>query len=406
MVNIVPGGDNGANNLDGTNDADLIYGFDPEGQQGQVSRIDATRVASGLKQPMFAGTGDLHRLFIVEKGGAIKILNLDTGTVLATPFLDVSSDISAAGEGGLLGLAFDPNFAQNHFFYINAINQNGDTEICRYTVSANDPNKAVPGTEKLIIRIDQPAGLNNHKAGWLGFGPDGYLYAALGDGGGGGDPSNNEQNLNSLLGKILRLDVHGDGFPDSTSRNYAIPSDNPFVSGAGADEIWALGLRNPFRDSFDRPLGTFFIADVGQASFEEVNIGQIGANFGWDTFEGPDNFDPTPLGGGTLTQPIHFYDHSVGHSITGGYVYRGSSEGLQGHYFFADFVNEKVFTLHFNGTSWDATERPAKSGPMSGISTGSRLSARTARAISMQSISTARCFGYRRQSFRRIRATY
>jgi glucose/arabinose dehydrogenase len=272
MVNVIPGGTNGANTLTGTNDADLIYGFDT-GQQ--VSRIDATRVASGLTQPLFAGAppGDLNRLFIVEKTGLIKILNFSNGKVRAEPFLDVSDEILTDGESGLLGLAFDPNFAQNRFFYVNLVNENGDTEIRRYTVSASDSNKAAPSSETLIISVDQPE-TRNHKAGWLGFGPDGYLYIPLGDGGGGGDPNNLAQNPDSLLGKVLRLDVHGDDFPASATRNYAIPADNPFVGADGiADEIWALGLRNPFRDSFDRALGTFFIADVGQNTYEEVNIG-------------------------------------------------------------------------------------------------------------------------------------
>ena len=352
-------GDNGSNTLSGSADSDLIYGFNPNGQQSQVSQINATRVASGLNQPLFAGAppGDTHRLFLVEKGGLIKILNLDTGQVLATPFLNVSTQISAAGEGGLLGLAFDPDFAQNGFFYVNMINTSGDTEIRRFHVSAGTPNQADPGST-LIIRIDQPDGRTNHKAGWLGFSPDdGFLYVPLGDGGGGGDPDGNAQNLNSLLGKVLRLDVHGDDFPGDATRNYAIPADNPFVGASGLDEIWALGLRNPFRDSFDRGLGTFFIADVGQNMWEEVNIGQSGGNYGWDKFEGPDPFEPGTPTGGTAIPPIFAYDHSVGNVITGGYVYRGTSEGLQGHYFFADFGARKVFTLHFNGSTWVATER-------------------------------------------------
>src|SRR5262249_34429194 len=160
-----------------------------------------------------------------------------------------------------------------------------------------------------------------------------------------------------LLGKMLRLDVRTDAFPADPTRNYAIPPDNPFVGTAGADEIFALGLRNPWRDSFDRGLGTFFIADVGQGMWEEVDIGANGANYGWRTFEGPATFSPsTPLGPGTPTTPIHSYDHPVGHSITGGYVYRGQADGLQGQYVFADFVDNKVFTLHFNGSAWVATE--------------------------------------------------
>ena len=317
-----------------------------------------------MSQPVFvtAAPRDNDRLFIVEKSGQIKILDLDTRQVLATPFLDVSLQINTAGEGGLLGLAFDPNFAANRHVYVNLINTSGDTEIRRYTVSASDPNRADPSSSTLILSVDQPAGLSNHKAGWLGFGPDGYLYAALGDGGGGGDPGENGQNVNTLLGKMLRLDVSADAFPDDAARNYAIPSDNPFVGTAGADEIWALGLRNPWRNSFDRGLEQFFIADVGQGLWEEINLGSSGANYGWDVYEGPDGFEAGPLGPGTLTFPIHSYNHPgpQGGSITGGYVYRGESEGLHGQYFFADFVSGRISTLRFDGSSWIATDRTAQ----------------------------------------------
>ena len=354
-------GNDAANTLPGSSGADLIYGFNPDGPQSQVGAIPATRVATALTQPLFAGAppGDLSRLFIVEKTGAIKILDLGSGQVLATPFLNVSTQIDPAGEGGLLGLAFHPDFAHNGLFYVNLINTSGDTEIRRYQVSGN-PNVANPASASLVIAIDQPSGLSNHKGGWLGFGRDGYLYAALGDGGGGGDPFNNGQNIDSLLGKMLRLDVNGDAFPGDPGRNYAIPADNPFVGTTGADEIWAFGLRNPFRSGFDRGLDTLFIGDVGQGTWEEIDIGQKGANYGWDTFEGPAPFPggtPTPTGGSAVA-PIHFYDHSVGVSVIGGTVYRGTSEGLHGDYFFAD-LNGKVFTLHFNGTSWVATERTA-----------------------------------------------
>jgi glucose/arabinose dehydrogenase len=171
-----------------------------------------------------------------------------------------------------------------------------------------------------VIRIDQPTE-TNHKAGWLGFGPDGYLYAAFGDGGGADDPLGAGQDINTLLGKMLRLDVDSDAFPGDATRNYAIPADNPFVGSAPLDEIWALGLRNPWRPSFDRGLGQLVIADVGQNSFEEINLGASGANYGWDRFEGPQFHENTPLGPGTLTDPIHFCAHGVGFSITGGYVY-------------------------------------------------------------------------------------
>jgi len=350
-------GDDNSNTLQGSAGADLIYGYDPNGPQSQAGSIAATRVAAGLSQPLFAGAppGDTSRLFVVEKTGLIKILDLATGQVLATPFLDVSGQISTAGERGLLGLAFDPNYATNGFFYVDLINPAGDAEIRRYHVSSN-PNVADAASVTPVITIDQTAA-TNHKAGWLGFGPDGYLYNSSGD---GGSTPTAAQDIDSLLGKILRIDVHADGFPADPSRNYAVPADNPFVGTAGADEIYALGLRNPWRPSFDRATGDFYIADVGNTQYEEIDIGQKGANYGWPVFEGPAVlFGGTPTGGSAVP-PIHFYDHSVGQSITGGYVYRGEGEALQGQYFYADFVQGKIFTLQLAGGSWVATDRTSQ----------------------------------------------
>jgi len=267
----------------------------------------------------------------------------------------VTSQILTDGERGLLGLAFDPGFSSNGFLYVNLINLSGDTEIRRYHVSSN-PNVADPASVSPIITIDQTTA-SNHKAGWLGFGPDGDLYIATGD---GGNTPGSAQDLNSLLGKILRIDVHGDDFPADSARNYAVPADNPFVGVPGADEIFALGLRNPWRDGFDRGLGDFYIADVGQSQWEEIDMGQKGANYGWNVFEGPAIFAGGTPTGGSAVAPIHFYSHSVGQSITGGYVYRGEGEALQGQYFFADFVQGKVFTLRFDGTMWVATERTSQ----------------------------------------------
>jgi len=308
-------------------------------------------INANLTFPLFltAPPGDMGRLFVVEKGGVIKIFDLATQLAVATPFLNLAGQIATGGEQGLLGLAFHPDFEQIGFFYVNVINiANGNTEIRRYQVSANDPNQADVASAFLIVTIDQPAGLTNHKAGWLGFGRDGYLYAALGDGGGGGDPDNNAQNLNTLLGKMLRLDVNADGFPADPARNYAIPADNPCVGQAGvAGEIWSIGLRNPWRPSFDRGTGDFYIADVGQDDREEVNISTAadgagrGINYGWDVMEGslcfPSNAACSSTG---LTLPAVDYDHGSGCSITGGYVYRGSVPALQalrGTYFYGDF---------------------------------------------------------------------
>ena len=349
-TNVLVGTD-GANSLTGTSGADVIYGYDP-------NAIAAERVATGLDQPLFAGapSGDPNRLFVAEKEGAIKVLDLSAGHVLETPFIDLSAEISAAGEGGLLGLAFDPDYANNGFFYVDLINLNGDTEVRRYHVSDN-PNVADAESATLILTIDQPAGRTNHKGGWIGFGPDGDLYIATGDGGGGGDPDGNGQNLNTLLGKMLRIDVHGDDFPADTARNYAIPADNPFVGTPGADEIWAFGLRNPFRNSFDRELGTLFIADVGQNKWEEINIGKSGANYGWNIFEGPERYAPGTPATGTEVSPIFSYDHSVGTTVIGGYVYRGEGESLQGQYFFADFGTGHIYTLRESGSGWIATDQ-------------------------------------------------
>ena len=362
VPNLIIGGD-GGQSLPGTDGADVIYGFDPNGSAAQPSSIQAVRVAAGLTQPLFvtAAPEDPNRIFVLEKTGAIKIVDIsaaDSGVfqVKATPFLNIP--VNSGGEGGLLGLAFDPNYAQNGLFYVNVINAAGDTEIRRYHVSAH-PDIADAASGELVIRIDQPDGITNHKAGWLGFGPDGYLYAALGDGGGGGDPFHNGQNIDSLLGKMLRLDVHADGFPADPTRNYAIPADNPFVGQPGADEIWAYGLRNPWRDSFDRATGTLFIADVGQNKWEEIDIGQAGANYGWNLFEGPEAFTPGASSAG-LIPPIFFYGRSVGQSITGGYVYRGQSEQLHGQYVYGDFGSGLVASLQLVNGQWISTTRTAQ----------------------------------------------
>jgi glucose/arabinose dehydrogenase len=271
-------GDDGSNTLSGTAGRDLIYGFDPNGPEADVTSIAATRVASGLDAPLFvtAPPGDTGRLFIVEKTGEIKILDLNTGQLLATPFLNVTVD--SAGERGLLGLAFDPDYATNGFFYIyrTVPGSPAHNEVDRYHVSAN-PNVADVASATPIISLDNLTAASNHNAGWIGFGPEGDLYIATGE---NGTPSN-AQTLSNLLGKVLRIDVH-------SAAPYAIPADNPFVGTAGArGEIFDFALRNPFRDSFDRGTGDFFIADVGQSAVEEINAGIKGANYGWPIAEGP-----------------------------------------------------------------------------------------------------------------------
>jgi glucose/arabinose dehydrogenase len=341
-LNIISGND-ASNTLGGTAGDDLIYGFDQNAAYTSAN-IAATRVASGLSQPLFvtAPPGDAGRLFIVEKTGAIKILDLNTGTVLGTPFLTVSVDPS--GERGLLGLAFDPDYATNGFFYIYRTVTTPATHnvVERYHVSAN-ANIADAASRQTVINLDNLSGATNHNGGWIGFGPDRDLYIATGD----NANSANSQTLSNLLGKILRIDVEG-GLP------YEIPSDNPFIGTPGArPEIFALGLRNPWRDSFDSASGKLFIGDVGEGTIEEVNLGQKGANYGWPNAEGPSS-NPA------FTNPIAFYNHGVGQSITGGYVYNGENDGLNGQYFYADFTTHKLFTLRFDGANWISTERTAQ----------------------------------------------
>ena len=337
-VNIVVGND-GSNDLQGGAGKDLIYGFDPNGPQGAVNSITATRVASGLTQALYAVAvpGDSQRLFVVEQTGSIKIVDLASGTVNATPFLTVA--VNSTGERGLLGLAFDPNYATNGFFYIyrTVPGATAHNEVDRYHVSA-DPNVADAASLTSIISLNNLSA-TNHNGGWIGFGPEGDLYIATGE----NAVSSNAQTLGNLLGKILR--IHPDG---------QIPTDNPFYNTATGDNraIYALGLRNPFRDSFDRATGDFYIADVGQNTIEEINAGIKGANYGWPSAEGPS-------GNPAFTNPIFSYNHTVGQAVIGGYVYRGTNEGLQGQYFFAD-LNGKVFTMRFNGSTWAATERTSQ----------------------------------------------
>ena len=355
-------------------------GGDGDGNPDAVSALRLQQVGTnlGLNFPLFltAPPGDATRLFVVEKDGVIKIINTATQQTLPTPFLDLTGQIATADEQGMLGLAFHPNYNLNGFFYINVTNLSGDSEIRRYQVSS-DPDVADSASALLVLSVDQPAGLTNHKAGWLGFGQDGFLYAAFGDGGGVGDPGENAQNLSSLLGKLLRIDVNTDDFPADAARNYAIPPGNPFTGAVGAlAEIWSYGLRNPWRPSFDRATGDFYIADVGQNQREEVNVATLasgagaGVNFGWDTVEGTLCFEPaTGCSTGGLTMPLLEYDHGQGQSITGGYVYRGGAiAGLQGTYFYGDFISGFVRTFRFaNGAAAEQADLAALRPPGGGI---------------------------------------
>ena len=331
-------------------------------------------VASGLDRPLFvtAPSAD-SRLFIVEQGGAIKILQ--NGAVQPTPFLDLSNSVNTEGERGLLGMAFDPNFATNRRFYVDYIDKTTlNTVVATYQASATQPNVADAGSGQTVLTVQQPPGLNNHKAGWIGFRPGeaNDLYIATGDGGGANDQQNRAQNLHDDLGKILRVDVSADRSPgDTTQYGYTIPSGN--MTGDVNPEIYAYGLRNPFRDSFDRENGTFYIGDVGQDKREEINIGAAGANYGWREFEGTLLNFPNDPPIANHTPPIYEYDHNgAGASIIGGYVYHGSAiDGLAGTYFLADFITDKVMSFHYTGSGiTDLTDRTGELLSANGISGG------------------------------------
>jgi len=310
------------------------------------------RLATGLAGPMFlAPIGRSPLLYLAERAGVVRIFNPRTGQV--SPFLDISSEVSTAGERGLLGLAVAPDFATSGALYLHINNLNGDTEIRRYRTAPGNPLVADPTSGDVILRVTQPA-QTNHKGGWIGFGPDSLLYIALGDGGGSGDPFGNGQNPNTLLGAVLRVDPRGDGFPADTSRDYLIPPNNPFAVSGGAPEIWLTGFRNPFRASFDRDTGNLFIGDVGEGAIEEVDLARPsdgGANYGWNLYEGTQPFPvgsaPAPTTG--LTFPIAQYPHGTGafegRTVVGGYVYRGPIAALRGHYFFGDFINRRIWSI-------------------------------------------------------------
>ena len=309
--------------------------------------LGTERVAGGLARPLFltAPAGD-ERLFIVEQGGAIRIVA--DGALLPAPFLDFRSRVSSTGERGLLGLAFAPDYDTSGLFYVDYTDVDGDTVIARLRVGP-DPNVADPAGEEILLHIDQP--FSNHNGGTLAFGPDGYLYIGMGDGGSGGDPGNRAQNDATLLGKMLRIDVSG-----GPGTGYTIPADNPFAGGVlPLPEIWAKGLRNPYRFSFDRLMGDLYIGDVGQSAREEIDVQPSGApggrNYGWRRMEGSACFNPSSnCNDGTLTLPVHEYGRDNGScSVTGGYVYRGPIETIFGHYFFADFCSNGVFSFVWDG---------------------------------------------------------
>jgi glucose/arabinose dehydrogenase len=310
-------------------------GTGPDPPDDGPGELDAEVVASGLSSPLHltAPPGD-PRLFVVEQPGRIRIVR--DGQLLEEPFLDITDRVRSGGERGLLSVAFPPDYADNGHFYVDytAEADEGGTRVERYTVSASDPDSADPTPDQLILSVDQP--FTNHNGGQLAFGPDGMLYVGLGDGGGAGDPEGNGQDPSTLLGSLLRLDVD-----PTTSEPYTIPPDNPFVGREGRDEIWAWGLRNPWRYAFDPVDGLLYIADVGQNDWEEVNAVAAdsgGVNYGWNVLEGESCFEPPEDCDRTgLTEPVLVYENNGNCSVTGGRVYRGDAvPELRGHYVYAD----------------------------------------------------------------------
>ncbi len=307
------------------------------------------RVGTGFSQPLYLeGLPGTTNVLVLQKGGRIRILNPETGAIDSTDFLNVSATISTAGEGGLLGLAFSPSFATDRMFYLNVTNTSGDTEIRRYTMFTGSTTQADPSTSDVILTFAQPR--TNHNAGWIGFSNDGMLFIPTGDGGEQGDPNGHAQDTNDILGKVLRVDVSGDDFPSDASRDYAIPTGNAFPSGGGLPEIFAYGVRNPFRCSFDRVTGDLFIADVGQSSREEIDRlrpGDVGTNFGWADQEG--TIDHSSTDRAELVDPVAEYLRGSGplqgQSVTGGYVHRGNVDPIKDHYVFGDFVSANVWAI-------------------------------------------------------------
>jgi glucose/arabinose dehydrogenase len=310
-------------------------GTSPDPPAGAVP-VGLMEVASGLSFPVYltAPSGDVARLFIVEKGGAIRIVK--DGTLLPTPFLDLTGRVATGGEQGLLGLAFDPAYAENGRFVVHYSDVNGNTTVSAFRVAGDDPDRADPSSEVVLLTAEQP--FDNHNGGQILFGPDGMLYIGLGDGGGGGDPGGRGQSLTDLLGDILRVDVRG-------GTGYTVPPDNPYVGRTDArPELWSVGLRNPWRFTFDPATGDLYIADVGQNAWEEVDVVTAaqgagrGANFGWSITEGAHCYASPGCDPAQFTLPVLEYSHGQGCSVTGGFVYRGAAlPALQGHYYYADY---------------------------------------------------------------------
>ncbi len=309
----------------------LIGACSPEDASAEADFV-LTPIAKDFDRPiaLTVAPGDATRLFITEQPGRVRVVK--NGKRLGKAFLDISNRVSCCGERGLLSIAFHPAWQANGYFFANYTDPDGNTVVSRFQVHARDPDVANPASESIVLTVIQP--FANHNGGQLQFGPDGYLYIGMGDGGSGGDPGNRAQDLNTLLGKMLRIDVDRDA-------SYSIPPTNPFI-GKGKPELWAIGLRNPWRFSFDQATGDLYIGDVGQGQWEEIDhqpaSSHGGENYGWRLMEGMHCYQPsTGCDDGTLVKPVAEYSHAEGCSVTGGYVYRGKSSRLNGTYIYGDY---------------------------------------------------------------------
>jgi glucose/arabinose dehydrogenase len=358
---MLSGGD-GRDVISGGGGNDILYGHsnaDLDQAQSFIRSKAIANIGQGAVD-ITTAPGDSSHLYGLNKESGI-IYRIDPETGKKTSFLDIpNSDFSAGGERGVLDVAFDPDYATTGRFFVYMTDPDGNIEVLEYHHSAGQA-KADANPVKTIITIPHP-GEDNHNGSSMAFGPDGYLYIGTGDGGGGGDPNGNAQNKDVLLGKILRIDInHGDDFKGDDTKNYHVPDDNPFVGKAGADEIWAMGLRNPWRFSFDTN-GDFYIGDVGQNAWEEVDYVKAGTkgglNFGWNFREGRHPYTGTPPDPEAFTNPVFEYSHHGGSAaIAGGVVYHGAG-GLDGAYFFADYVTGAFYTMRVvDGKAVDATER-------------------------------------------------
>ena len=321
----------------------------------QVPQIQLVKVAGGFSQPtQVTNAGDASgRLFVVEQPGRIQIIR--NGSVDAAPFLDITGRVACCGERGLLSVAFPPGYSGKNYFYVDYTATNGDLTVSRFRTTTTDPDVADPGSETVLLTINHQQ-FANHNGGQLRFGPDGYLYIGAGDGGAAGDPSGNGQNTNSLLAKVLRIDV------ESGTAPYAIPPTNPFVGRSGyRPEIWAYGLRNPWRFSFDRATGDLYIGDVGQDHYEEIDYQPArdpgGENYGWNIMEGLHCYAQPACSADGLTLPVFEYPHTNGNcSISGGFVYRGSQvPSLEGTYLYADYCTGLISGLT-RGAAWTSSQ--------------------------------------------------